>query len=81
MIERTIELRSKIWSNELAGSIGTNVVTIGFIDGTFEVIDSGSTILALDQSNSIIKIVHYANNKVWILDLTLVSKITYETSL
>lgn len=80
MIERTQELRSKLWANEIAASIGTAITTIGFSDGTNVIIDSGSAMVALQESNSLAKIVNYGTQKIWIIDLTLISKITYNIS-
>lgn len=77
MIERTQELRSKLWASEIAASIGTAITTIGFSDGTNVIIDSGSAIVVLQESNSLVKIVNYGTQKIWIIDLTLVSKVTY----
>lgn len=79
MEDRERQLRSKIWSNELAAGIGTCSTTISFANNDDVVIDSGSAMIALDQTNTIVKVVNYGNGKTWIIDLVDITKISYQT--
>lgn len=81
MDDRVNQIRSTIWSDELLAGIGTQATTVNFMNGTDVVIDAGSVMIALDRTNTVIKIVNSGNGKVWIIDLVDVRGISYQNAL